>query len=203
MGKAYPPLGHGKITWLGVNQDVRGFSTPRERIFIAAYGVANDRYYGQFRTMNGHDVDYITTDGVARDTEVINHRQITIVEQDEVAVAGILSGTEIMPGMLRENMVVQYASNRCPSFSRLPPLCRMVIGTEHPKVLMLTETNQPCRGICNPIAAFLQKPNASEPLRQALKNRRGQLAMARTVDVKEIHLGDTFMIYPPMDEKYL
>lgn len=194
------PIGRGQFIWLGINEGRGGFSTPCTVLTIADDGIVGDMYRKMWREISGHDVDYIATDGVAKGDKVLNLRQITIVDAAEVDLASAEAGVAIDRGMLRENMTVSFVpqdGNRL--FSKLPPLSRMVIGRDNPKVLILSEENGPCGTIALPIAR--QHQGGAElvhRLRTALKGRRGQMAMVRSAERKEVRLGDTFTVFPPM-----
>ena len=194
------PIGHGRIVWLGVNQERGKFSIPRNTLRIHGDGVDDDMYRGMWREIAGHDVDYIATDGVAKGDPVLNLRQITTIDEGEVAKAGALAGVTIERGMLRENMAVRFTSQSFgQKFSGLPPLSRMVIGDEDPKVLILTEENGPCRTICQPMAVhFGGGPELADKLRDHLGGNRGQMAMVRSGKTKDVRVGDPFLIFPPM-----
>ena len=196
------PIGRGHIVWLGVNQERHGFSAPRNTVVVCEDGVEGDRYRGMWRVVSGHDGDYAATDGVMKGDGVLNLRPITIVDEAEVCRAGTLTNIAITYGMLRENIVVRFESqNGNDTFSKLPPMSRMVIGhgEPDPKVLLLTEENGPCRTICNPVALhFGGGLELADSLRKHLKGRRGQMAMVRSRATKSIHLGDSFVIFPPM-----
>jgi hypothetical protein len=192
-------IGHGRLVWLGVNQRRGTFSAPRNTLTIREDGIEGDMYRGGWREISDHDVDYITTDGVATGDKVLNLRQLTIVEEVEVGAAGAAAGVMIEHGMLRENMRVSFTPIvPDQTFSKLPPLSRMVIGNGDPKVLILTEENGPCRTICRPIAVHHGDTALADSLRAALKDRRGQMAMVRSGNIKEVQIGDTFKIFPPM-----
>lgn len=192
------PLGRGHIVWVGVNIGQGTFSSSRAELTITDNGIYDDAYRGMWREISGHDVDYVATDGVKRGDPVLNLRQITIVESTEVATAGNELDLKLEPGMLRENIVVEYQSVEGTSFSKLPPLCRMVIGDEPPKVLLLTEENGPCKTITGKIGLHLKRPDIINPLREALRGRRGQMAIVRSREPKQVKAGDTFRIFPPM-----
>jgi hypothetical protein len=192
------PLGHGRIAWVGVNIGKGTFSHPKSELTITDNGIYDDAYRGMWREISGHDVDYIATDGVKRGDSVLNLRQITIVEASEVAAAGSELNITIEPGMLRENIVVEYQSINGTSFSKLSPLCRMVFGDESPKVLLLTEENGPCKTITGKIGLHLKRSDLINPLREALSGRRGQMAMVRSGYPKQVKAGDTFRIFPPL-----
>lgn len=192
------PLGEGQILWLGVNRERGTFSTAREQINITNDGIADDIYRGLSRFMSAHDVDYFATDGTKRNLEVLNHRQITLVEQTEVEDAGREAQVTIEPGMLRENLVVRFFPTAGISFSALPAFSRMVIAGDAPKVLFLTEENGPCDSITGPIGLHYHNTTLRKTLKSTLKQRRGKLAMVQTMEHALIHIGDTFTIYPPM-----
>lgn len=200
MSKRQSPLGHGNFVWLGVNQKRGEFSVRRDTLTILKNGIKGDMYRGMWRNVSGHDGAYIATDGIAKGDQVLNLRQITIVEETEVRVASELAGVSIGCGMLRENFVVSFTSvDGKRTFSKLPPLCRMVIGAEDPKVLILTEKNGPCQTISMPIIAHHHANEAmDDALRTALKDRRGQMAMVRSFNRRDLHVGDSFIIFPPM-----
>jgi hypothetical protein len=189
-------IGHGEIIWLGINRNKGVFSELKSSIFMGEDGVDGDMYRGMWRTVSGHDVDYIATDNIEKGDAVLNLRQITIVCDAELRVASHLVGMSITPGMLRENMGVSFTSDY--PFSKLPPMSRMVIGAQKPKVLLLTEENGPCRTIVQPIAVHFQKPGEVDALRQALEHRRGMMAMVRSEAAKCVWVGDTFKVFPPM-----
>jgi MOSC domain-containing protein YiiM len=192
------PLGHGRIVWVGVNIGKGTFSSEKTELTIADNGIYDDTYRGMWREISGHDVDYVATDGVKRGDPVLNLRQITIVESVEVATAGNEIGLTLEPGMLRENIVVEYQSVEGTSFSKLPPLCRMVIGNESPKVLLFTEENGPCQTISGIIGLHFKRTDMIKPLREAFRGRRGQMAIVRSREPKQVKAGDTFRIFPPM-----
>lgn len=192
------PLGNGQILWLGVNLGRGTFSTARQEIIITRDGIVDDIYRGLSRRMSGHDVDYFATDGTCRGSEVLNHRQITLVEQTEVQDAGVEAQIEIKPGMLRENLLVRFFPTAGISFSVLPAFSRMVIAGDAPKVLFLTEENGPCDSITGPIGLHYHSKTLRKSLKGTLKRRRGQMAMVMTMDDTLVRLGDTFTIYPPM-----
>jgi hypothetical protein len=194
------PIGHGRIVWLGINQERGKFSLPRNTLTIHEDGIEDDMYRSMWRKISGHDVDYIATDGVTKGELVLNMRQITIVDKAEVKEAGLQSDVIIEHGMLRENLKVSFTSiNERRQFSELPPLSRMVIGNKNPKVLILTEENGPCRTICNPMSVYYNGDvNLADLLRKHLEGRRGQMAMVRSFDTKDVQIGDSFTIFPPM-----
>lgn len=196
------PIGHGRIVWLGVNQKRGEFSIPRNTLRIHEDGVDDDMYRGMWRKIAGHDVDYIATDGVAKGDQVLNLRQITIIEEGEVTQAGVLAGATIERGMLRENIAVRFTpQSLSQKFSGLPPLSRMVInhGEKNAKVLILTEQNGPCRTICQPMAVhFGGGPELAENLKAHLGGNRGQMAMVRSGKTEDVRVGDPFLIFPPM-----
>jgi hypothetical protein len=193
------PFGHGKIVWLGKNTKRGNFSTPCEHVIVESDGIVGDMYRGMWRLSSSHDVDYIATDGIVKGDPMLNLRQITIVSDTEVAHAADDVGIRILPGMLRENIIVSFVGDSGLSFSKLPPLSRMVIGTENPKVILLTEENGPCRIITNPIASHLgHGVEFSEVLRTALTGRRGQMGMVRSARPVTVKRGGTFQIFPPM-----
>jgi hypothetical protein len=193
-------IGFGRIIWLGKNLARGQFSSDYHSLEIAEDGIKGDIYKGMWREIASHDVDYIETDGVAKGDPVLNLRQITVVDQSEVQQAGALTGVTIERGMLRENIVVQFTPQSAgQKFSLLPPLSRMVIGDDNPKVLILTEENGPCRTICQPMAVhFGSGSDLADMLRINLTHRRGQMAMVRSGGVKDVRIGDTFTIFPPM-----
>ena len=200
MSTPQSPLGHGKIIWLGINQKRGGFSASREMVIISKNGIKGDRYRGMWRKASGHDGGYIATDGVAKGDFVLNLRQITIVDEAEVRAASEQAGVSFDFGMLNENIVVSFTHvDETQTFSKLPPLSRMVIGDKDQKVLLLTEENGPCIGITKPIADHYElDENMEKVLRAALKNRRGQMTMVRTRKMKRIRVGDSFTIFPSM-----
>ena len=198
MAITQEPLGHGRIVWVGVNIGQGTFSSPKTELTITDNGIYDDAYRGMWREISGHDVDYVATDGVKRGDPVLNLRQITIVESTEVATAGAELGLNLEPGMLRENIVVEYHSAEGTGFSKLPPFCRMVIGDESPKVLLLTEENGPCKTITGKIGLHFKRPDIINPLREALRGRRGQMAMVRSRNPKQVKADDIFKIFPPM-----
>lgn len=196
------PLGTGAITWLGINKDRGTFSTPQSKVVIGPCGFVDDIYSTMDRKIAGHDVDYVETDGVEKGDPIVNLRQITIVEKGEIEWGASLAGIEIEPGMLRENMVVDYQpAGGKSTFSKVPPMSRMVIDTdEGPKVLILTEENGPCKTITRPIARHFGKDHDfAERLRTShLKDKRGQMAMVRNLVSKTVVTGASFKIFPPM-----
>ena len=196
------PIGHGQIIWLGVNQKRGEFGTPRNELRIHEDGIEDDMYRGMWRTIAGHDVDYIATDGVTKDDQVLNLRQLTIIDEAEVAQAGVNAGASIERGMLRENIAVRFTPKSCgQKFSGLPPLSRMVInhGERNTKVLILTEQNGPCRTICQPMAVhFGGGIDLADKLRDCLRINRGQMAMVRSGKTEDVRVGDSFLIFPPM-----
>jgi hypothetical protein len=198
--KTQDPIGHGRIVWLGINQEHGKFSLSRNTLTIHKDGIEGDMYRGMWRKLSGHDGDYIATDGVVKGEPTLNMRQITIVDKAEVEAAGLLTGVEVAHGMLRENVVVMFASvNIRRKFSNLPPFSRMVIGKVNPKVLLLTEENGPCKTICNPMAAHFDGDiELADLLRKHLKGQRGQMAMVRSSNTKDINVSDSFTIFPPM-----
>ena len=159
-------------------------------------------YRGMWRQITGHDGDYIATDGVKKYDSVLNLRQITLVDEAEVTLASSLAGVDYTHGMLRENIAVQFRPETAgQKFSRLPPLCRMVIGhgLPDPKILLLTEENGPCRSVCQPAALhFGGGKELADELRKYLQGNRGQMAMVRSGETKHIQVGDKFVIFPPM-----
>jgi len=193
------PLGAGRVVWLGVNTERGTFSHARHMVTIGYEGIVGDMYCGRWREIASHDVDYIATDGIAKGDTVLNHRQITIVDVHEVRKAGVDVDVTFEPGMLRENIGVEYVphTSSTVSFSKLPQQSRMVLGTSDPKVLILTEENGPCRTIARPIAMHLGCPD-DQRLIDSLNHRRGQMAMVRSFKSKDIYIGDTFKIFPPM-----
>lgn len=196
------PIGHGKIVWLGINpaKPRLRFSRSELIIQICENGIIDDKYRGMWRKVSGHDVDYIATDGVAKGDYVLNLRQITIIDVGEVEIASNLAHVNIGRGMLRENIAISFTSiTGDQQFSRLPPLSRMVIGDKDPKILILTEENGPCRTISRPIAAHYKgNTDLDDLLRERLKGRRGQMAMVRSGNTKDIRIADTFKIFPPI-----
>lgn len=196
------PLGYGTILWLGVNKQRGAFSIPQESITIKSDGIAGDIYRGMWRPLSAHDGDYIVTDGSAKGDMVLNHRQITIVDRNEVLQAGQLSGATITPGMLRENIYIDYIPNIFGySFSRLPPFSRMIInhGTERATALYLTEENGPCHTICRPMSRHLGVgPELADALKANLAGKRGQMAMVRSEKPETVRRNDRFVIFPPL-----
>jgi MOSC domain-containing protein YiiM len=169
-------------------------------VVILKDGIAGDKYRGIWRATSNHDGDYGATDGVLKGTKVLNHRQITIVDDAEVAAANAILGITIRPGMLRENIGVSFTPHmHGVTFSKLPPGSRMVIHNgDTPKVLTLTEENGPCRTISRPIAAEIGKTELDDQIREALRGKRGQMAMVRTFAQHKVRCGDRFTVYPPM-----
>ena len=200
MSKPQYPLGHGNFVWLGQNQEPGGFSVRCDTLTILKNGIKGDMYRGMWRKVSGHDKDYVATDSIDKGDWVLNLRQITIVEETEVRVASELAGVSIGCGMLRENFVVSFTPvDGKRKFSKLPPLSRMIIGHEDPKVLILTEKNGPCQTISMPIIAHHQVNQAMDDvLRTALKDRRGQMAMVRSFNRRDLRIGDSFTIFPPL-----
>lgn len=86
------PIGHGTITWLGINpiHEPLLFSHPELSVTICENGIKGDKYRGWTRKISGHDIDYVTTDGVQKGDEVLNLRQITIIDEVEITQAGAL-----------------------------------------------------------------------------------------------------------------
>ena len=193
------PLGHGRILWVGLNTTRGTFSSWRREIGIANDGVIGDMYRGMWRTVSGHDVDYIATDQIKRGDPVLNLRQITIADSSELKAASSEAGISIKPGMLRENLFVSFDPvTPGQTFSKLPPLSRLVIGDEDPKVLVLTEENGPCQTITGRMALHFKQPHLLNGLRVALRDRRGQMAMVRSGTTRTIRPNDSFQVFPPL-----
>jgi hypothetical protein len=195
-------IGNGQIIWLGVNLTSEGFSTQQDTINIHEDGIEDDKYRGMFRKLSSHDGDYVLTDRIPFGEKVLNTRQITIIDEAEVEQASEQTQYVIEHGMLRENIVVKFTSRVLGlTFSKLPPLSRMVIsrGGQNLKILNLTEENGPCRKICQPIAKhFGGESELAEMLKENLKGKRGQMAMVRSQKTAMIQVGDQFFIFPPM-----
>lgn len=193
------PLGHGRILWVGINSTRGTFSSFRREVDIGEDGVIGDMYRGMWRTVSSHDVDYIATDHIKLGDSALNLRQITIVDSSELRAASSEAGITIEPGMLRENMFVSFdPATPGQTFSKLPPLSRLVIGDEDPKVLVLTEKNGPCQTITGRMAIHFKQSHLLKGLRVALRDRRGQMAMVRSGTTRTIRPNDSFQVFPPL-----
>ena len=191
-------IGQGIIAWLGINREGHPFSLQQPDIDIVADGIAGDKYRGIWRKLGAHDGDYVATDGVGFGDQALNLRQITIVDTSEVMQAAKAAGVSIDCGMLRENIVVRFEPLAGIAFSKLPPLSRMVIGDSQPKVLIITEENGPCAKIAKPIARENGNESRHPAIRDALRNHRGQMAMVRSFKSVTVHVGTSFLVYPPL-----
>jgi MOSC domain-containing protein YiiM len=195
------PIGRGIITWLGINTEGERFSQPSQMIQITLDGIRSDKYQGRTRFAGPHDGDYMTTDRINSGREILNMRQITIVSEAEILAASNQYGPVIKEGWLRENIIVDYVPEKnTPGFSKLPPLSRMVFGEDEPIVLVLTEENGPCSTITRPIAQALGHATreSADQLKEALKNRRGQMAMVRSCSDRFLSVGHSFRVFLPM-----
>jgi|GEM_PF-2723922 len=206
MSIRFQSVGYGHIAGLSINKERGVFSQPRQRITIGATGIQGDIYNSPWRTLGPHDGNYIATDGLSVGDIVRNHRQITILDINEINQANKMLRYKVVQTMARENILIetQFLLDGL-FFSKLPPMSRMVIGDKSKKVLNLTEENVPCRTMARPIANYyarmhrnLNKDTFAEEIVTALTNRRGQMAEVKTEKTTQVREGDRFQIFLPM-----
>lgn len=108
--------------------------TPVEELHLDWGGAVGDRHHGL--TMSS---DTRQKEVFSRGTEIRNHRQLSIVDLDELArIAAALGIDEIAPGTIADNICTEGIDD----LTALPPLSRLVFASG--AVLMTGGFNTPC-----------------------------------------------------------
>ena len=97
-------------------------------------GAVGDRHYGLTMSSNARQASVFP-----RGTTIRNHRQLSIVDEAELAVIAVNLGLpELSPGVIADNI----CTRGIPNLTTLPPMTRLVF--EGGAVIMLGGENLPC-----------------------------------------------------------
>ena len=190
-------VGSGRIVWLGSNRNRYGFSHPRKLLTIKPDGIVGDSYRGRMRPLGVHDSRYRKTSGLKRGDMVVNHRPITALEEGERDLAEAAIGQPVGSGMLRENIIfsLQFFYHSL-SFSRLPPMSRLVIGQDQDVILWINEENNPCAGVARPFSEHYDDRKLMPAFIKAFQGRRGQMISVMSPGL--IRIGDPVKVFRPL-----
>lgn len=146
-------------------------------------GAVGDRHHGITMRSNSRQREVF-----ARGTEIRNHRQLSLIDESELAaIAAALGLDELSPGTIADNI----CTAGIPSLTALPPLSRLVFASG--AVLMVGGSNAPCV-----IAGAMVEGRYGAPAQRFPKaaiNRRGITAWVEHPGA--IAVGDAVTVVPP------
>lgn len=146
-------------------------------------GAVDDRHHGVTMSSDTRQKEVFD-----RGTEIRNHRQISIVDVDELAeVAAALGIEEIAPGTIADNI----CTSGIPHLTELEPMSRLVFASG--AVLMTGGRNAPCTIAGRMVQARYGTP--AEKFPKAAFDRRGITAWVERPGT--IHPGDAVDVVPP------
>lgn len=156
---------------VGALLDARGDGFPSDKcqsLSLTFEGIKDDFHAGSTRKSGGREPWY------PRGTEIRNERQVSIVAEDELALAARTMGIDrIEPGWIGANMVIEGI----PLLTMLPP--RTQLFFEGGVTLRVDGENNPCRFAGDEIARNFPERDQTElalSFVSAAKRRRGVVA---------------------------
>lgn len=157
---------YGEITWLGI--------VPEDRPNIRSAALSDvkagfDGLAGEFHSGLTRAACVRVKRQYARDTEIRNTRQISILSTEELAeIAGRLNLPEIKPEWVGANIVLKGI----PDFTLIPPATRLIF--ENGTALTIDTENAPCRFPAEQIEAA--HPGHGKDFPSKARNKRGVTA---------------------------
>lgn len=174
------------ITWLGCvthRAEVTLETQPRQQIDLDWDGVPDSAHRGRTRPSDSRVLSQH-----ARDTEIANVRQLSIVSQEDIdVIAATLGITQFDPRWLGATIVVQGL----PDFSHIPPSSRL--QSDSGTTLIVDMQNFPCHQIGMTIE--LDRPGLGKGFKSAAKGRRGVTAWVERPGA--LTLGDQMRLHMP------
>ena len=158
-------------------------SEQRDTLVLDWDGIVGDRHYGRLTASDGR-----MTRAYERGTEVLNHRQVSIVDEAELAIIASAMGIEaITPGVIADNI----CTSGVPDLTMIPRMTRMKF--DGGAVLMLGGENNPCTIAGAMVEAIHGTPPQAFP--KAAIHRRGVTAWVEHPGT--IRAGEAFTLISP------
>ncbi|MEM7211808.1 MAG: sulfurase [Pseudomonadota bacterium] len=181
---------HGQITWLGrvpLNRpDIRSVAV--ESVDIGWEGFEGEEHSGLTRAACVR-----VKKQYARDLEIRNTRQISILSEEELAeVAGRLEIPGIQPEWVGANLVLKGI----PDFTLIPPASRLIF--ENGVSLTVDTENAPCKYPAEQIE--LAHPGHGKTFPAKARNKRGVTAWVERIG--SLKIGETCRLHIPPQRIY-
>lgn len=175
----------GTVIWLGrvADRDASLSAEPLPEVLARFSGVDGEEHAGLTRASCSR-----ATAQYARDTEIRNVRQFSIVSAEELAkIAGLIGLSELDPALLGASMVI----SGIPDFSHIPPSSRL--QTSAGTTLTVDMQNRPCHLPARVIEDAA--PGHGKAFKQAAAGLRGVTAWVEREGV--IRVGDAVTLHVP------
>ena len=156
---------------------------PRDSLVLDWDGIVGDRHYGRLTASDSR-----MTRAYERGTEVLNHRQVSIVDEAELAfIASALGISDLAAGVIADNI----CTHGVPDLTMIPRMTRMKF--DGGAVIMLGGENNPCTIAGAMVEAIHGTPPQAFP--KAAIHRRGVTAWVEHPGT--IRAGEAFTLISP------
>ncbi len=175
----------GEVVWVGhvPDRDASLRSRPAQEAQLTYAGMPGEAHGGLTRLSCAR-----VTSQHARNTEIRNVRQLSIVSFEELAEIAADCGLDVLdPTLVGASLVIKGI----PDFTHLPPSSRLQLPDG--ATLVVDMENRPCHLPAKPINTA--HPGAGDKFKAAAKGKRGVTAWVEREG--HIHVGDAIRLHIP------